>query len=56
MMDCNVRMLKLTQEWLAMHQNTTEEERRDAFDKIAAHVVRELMRGYEMPLDLGTLA
>lgn len=55
-MNCNARMLELSHEWLDKHPNATEEERKDAFDKIAGHVVRELMRGYKMPLDLGTLA
>lgn len=56
MINCNTRMLELTQEWHAKHLNATEEERKDAFDKIAGHVVRELLRGKPIPLDLGTLA
>lgn len=55
-MNCNTRMLELTDVWLTKHPNATEEERKGAFDKIAAHVVHELMRGYTIPLDLGTLA
>lgn len=55
-MNVNTRMLELSTQWRELHPQSTEQEQKDAFDKIAGHVVQELMRGYKMPLDLGTLA
>jgi len=54
-MNVNTRMLELSQKWNNTHPNATEQERKSAYDKIAGHVVREMVRGYEMPLNLDAL-
>lgn len=51
-MNVNTRMLELATQWRELHPNSTEQQQKYAFDRIAGHVVQELMRGYEMPIDL----
>ena len=54
-MNANTRMLELATRWRELHPQATEQQQKDAFDKIAGHVVHEIMRGYEIHIDLGAL-
>lgn len=43
-MNVNERMLELAHKWKKENPNSTEEEQKNAFDKIAEQVVHELMK------------